>query len=415
MQARIPATCTLRHSARPTRGDRSSVGSAGILETDSVPGWTTLSAVSAQSSMPLYLQAKAILISAIETGTFAAGACLPNTVDIAHQLRVSLLTAHRALRTLAEEGWLLRGQGHRTMVRRDFREAVSRQSRTRVGVMVNRTDLERDGRAQVLLAAVLAAGGARMPQVEQVVCSGLSVAELSARNFDAVLCVCPAAIQLASLEVLARQLPVVILGASATATNLCCVDSNHDQGARLAARHLLSLGHRRIARICGPDHREVVRARLAGSTAEFLAAGVIAADPWMIDTSNVAARALHRQRFVARMAASDRPTAIFATDLGSAMCAFLWLREEGIPVPGAVSLIGCEDVRCPEQVEPELTAVAEPLSALAECASVRLERLLTPGPTQPGRSAELLDGVLKMRQTTSCAASRLRPSVCFAV
>jgi DNA-binding LacI/PurR family transcriptional regulator/DNA-binding transcriptional regulator YhcF (GntR family) len=360
-----------------------------------------LPAVRANSPVPLYLQVKTILIESIEKGLLKPGRQLPNTCEISRQLRVSPLTAHRALQSLAQEGWLLRRQGQCTVVRPDYRSAVERKPRHRVAVAVKRDSLGRDPRVQVLLAGTVAGTGEFLPHIETTVCSYVSIAELKSLNADGILSVCPDVSDFSLLEDIASERHVVVVGATAPSASLHCVDSDHSSAARLAVRHLIGLGHSRIALAAGPEPGTAVRQRMDGFAAELAAAGFETADPWTIDAWSVLRRKTRRQRFFAQLAGRCRPTAVFVADLPTAVCTLALLQQEGIRVPESVSVIGCEEGSIAEQLLPALTTVSQPLHHLAMRAVARLEELLngTGGPT--GNGVEALAATLSVRHTTA--------------
>lgn len=63
-----------------------------------------LSAVVAQPGRPLYQTVRNAVRDAIDGGLFAPGEQIPSTKDIADQMTVSLVTAHRALQELVAAG-----------------------------------------------------------------------------------------------------------------------------------------------------------------------------------------------------------------------------------------------------------------------------------------------------------------------
>src|SRR5262245_43617127 len=96
----------------------------------------TLPQVDSSSSTLRYIQAKNILAEAIRSGAFPAGAKLPSTSEVGVRLNVSLITAHKAIQCLVEEGWLRRERGRGTFVRDDFQESVAARPRFRVGMIL---------------------------------------------------------------------------------------------------------------------------------------------------------------------------------------------------------------------------------------------------------------------------------------
>jgi DNA-binding LacI/PurR family transcriptional regulator len=110
---------------------------------------------------------------------------------------------------------------------------------------------------------------------------------------------------------------------------------------RLATRHLLDLGHRRIAHIGADATTDAVSSvpalRRRGFAEEMDAAGAtpaFAAGDFTIDGGSAAARAL--------LDGPERPTAIFAASDEMAIGAVLAAREAGLRVPEDVSIIGVD-------------------------------------------------------------------------
>ncbi|MGH6948979.1 MAG: histidine utilization repressor [Kiloniellales bacterium] len=63
------------------------------------------------SAVPLYQKVKDHVVGRILAGKIAAGERVPSENELTRKLKVSRMTAHRALRELTAEGWLLRIQG----------------------------------------------------------------------------------------------------------------------------------------------------------------------------------------------------------------------------------------------------------------------------------------------------------------
>lgn len=139
-------------------------------------------------------------------------------------------------------------------------------------------------------------------------------------------------------------------------------------GARAAAEHVLSLGHRDVlvmavegpATASGePGHPVVSERRLRGYRAAFEAAGV----------------ALPAERIVAGRASIDggssafrrawalglRPTAILAMSDAMAIGAMRAARELGLRIPDDMSVVGFDDIDLAAHVDPPLTTVHQPI------------------------------------------------------
>jgi LacI family transcriptional regulator len=152
------------------------------------------------------------------------------------------------------------------------------------------------------------------------------------------------------------------------------VSAAHTSGADQAIRHLLELGHRRIAHITGPlgwvateDRRRGYRAALASAGILPDAALEIQAEPEIRPGREAALRLLELP---------ERPTAIFAFNDNIAIGAIQAARARGLRVPDDVSIVGFDDVEHATIVTPMLTTVRQPLAEMGRTAVSLLNRLL---------------------------------------
>lgn len=151
-------------------------------------------------------------------------------------------------------------------------------------------------------------------------------------------------------------------------------------GGRTAARHLLDLGHRRIAVVAGPENLSTVADRLAGVLEEAGAWG-IGADALVVEYD-----AFSRDGGVAatRRVLERAPdsTAILALTDVMAMGALAVLREAGRSVPNEISVMGFDDVTVAADLAPALSTVRLPMAAMGAMA---LELTLRPPAARPRR------------------------------
>src|SRR5687767_14332106 len=179
--------------------------------------------VDTSSSTLRYIQAKTILADAIQRGIFAPGSKLPNTSEIGTRLNVSLITAHKAIQCLVEEGWLSRERGRGTFVRGDFQESVAARPKFRVALVLHPATVLMDFYHGVLLDHLRQAFEATESIGELVIQRCESIKDLDRINTDAFICFHPSRESFAHLEQLARTRPIFALGGSASQTSLHCV------------------------------------------------------------------------------------------------------------------------------------------------------------------------------------------------
>jgi DNA-binding LacI/PurR family transcriptional regulator len=144
------------------------------------------------------------------------------------------------------------------------------------------------------------------------------------------------------------------------------VGATNWRGGQAATRHLVELGHRRIAMISGPDYA-FCRARSAGYRSAMEAAGLpvepglVASAPLSKEGGYGVARAL--------LGSSDRPTAIFASNDMQALGVYQAAREAGLRIPEDLSVVGFDDVPVVAWVDPPMTTVHQPLTEMAVAAA----------------------------------------------
>ncbi len=165
-----------------------------------------------------------------------------------------------------------------------------------------------------------------------------------------------------------RSIPFVVVDtAGEPPTGVPTVGSANWNGGLLATRHLLELGHRRVAVITGPVDVLCSRARVDGYRTGLDEAGV-AADPDLIryGNFNVHGGYEHATELLSR---PDRPTAIFAGSDLQALGVLRAARELGLRVPQDVSIVGYDDLPVAEWIEPALTTIHQPLREMASTAT----------------------------------------------
>jgi LacI family repressor for deo operon, udp, cdd, tsx, nupC, and nupG len=157
------------------------------------------------------------------------------------------------------------------------------------------------------------------------------------------------------------------------------------EAAATMVEYLVSLGHRRIAHIAGPDDNLDAQARLRGYGDALVAAG-IAVDPGLIWRGGYSfvAGAKAAQRYLAL--SDDRPTAIFAASDEIAIGCISALREAGMVVPDGVSVAGFDGIDYSAMYEPPLTTMLQPRAELGRLAAEELVRQLGGAPARPGET-----------------------------
>jgi LacI family transcriptional regulator len=156
--------------------------------------------------------------------------------------------------------------------------------------------------------------------------------------------------------------------------NIPSVSAAHTSGADQAMRHLLDLGHRRIAQISGPHGWVATEARRRGYRAALASAGILP-DP-RLEVESLPEIEPGREAAEALLDLDRPPTAIFAFNDNIAIGAIQAARARGLRVPEDLSVVGFDDVEHATIVTPALTTVRQPLAEMGRTAVSLLTRLL---------------------------------------
>jgi len=168
------------------------------------------------------------------------------------------------------------------------------------------------------------------------------------------------------------------------------------RGAYLATRHLVELGHRRIAHIAGPANRFTGLDRRAGYLAALAEAG-LAVDPALVIEGDYS----FESGYQAMRALLDhhRPSAVFIGGDAMALGALRAIRDAGLRVPDDLSLVAFGNPDFVHYATPALTTVDLPIVEAGKIAvELLLERIATP--ETPGET-RMLEPRLLVRESTA--------------
>ncbi|QQR39920.1 LacI family DNA-binding transcriptional regulator [Devosia rhizoryzae] len=207
----------------------------------------------------------------------------------------------------------------------------------------------------------------------------------------------------------ARQLPYVALAIGGDDPSIPAIGVDNVSGAKLAAEHLLSLGHRHLAALAttfgidGMGYADEAHVRAAMySTSRDRAfgywealgdVGLNPADMPIYETRET--RDSTHAMIELMFAAEQRPTGILAMSDKLAMWSLEWLAARKIKVPEDVSVIGFDGVPEAAFSLPPLTTMEQPMAKIARMA---VDAAMG-GEQIAGK--HLLDAVIVVRESTA--------------
>ncbi len=163
----------------------------------------------------------------------------------------------------------------------------------------------------------------------------------------------------ALLKRVAGEVPVVLAVRDLPGSGIPAISHDDVTGGRMAAEHLLALGHTNLAQLEGPEDIWSFEGRAQGFREAVQAAGATCLD---IDRSIRLPTLEAGRELATELLAQDgpRPTAVFIHNDTMAVGAIATFREQGIRVPDDLSVIGYNDVPLTDQLQPPLTTIRLP-------------------------------------------------------
>ncbi|BDV31157.1 LacI family DNA-binding transcriptional regulator [Microbacterium terricola] len=184
------------------------------------------------------------------------------------------------------------------------------------------------------------------------------IAHLMAQSIEGLVVIAPQVRVFRALAAQQLDIPYVTLQSTG-------LDPDHtltvDQigGARLATKHLISLGHRQIYHLAGPQDWIEAEARMRGFLEEMSANDIPTTAPilgdWTAEFGYYAGRELLRVRDF---------TAIFSSNDQMALGLMHAIRDEGLDVPRDISIVGFDDIPEAAHFWPPLTTVRQDFAEL---------------------------------------------------
>ena len=144
------------------------------------------------------------------------------------------------------------------------------------------------------------------------------------------------------------------------------VPDNYD-GVVQAIRHLVSLGHRRIGYINGPDGYPVAEERLEAYKAE-LAAQNLSYDPALVDQGDWEYEGGYKAA-AHLLKLKQLPTAIFVANDLMALGAIDAIQEAGLNVPKDLAIVGYDNRDFTSIMHPKITTVSIPAYEMGKLAA----------------------------------------------
>ncbi|EYR65288.1 LacI family transcriptional regulator [Actinotalea ferrariae CF5-4] len=277
--------------------------------------------------------------------------------------RVSTATRDRVLAVIAELGYRRNDAARALVTSRSRAIGVIADASPRYGPVSTLAAVESAARDAGYTALVTTTS---YPSPREVAETFRAFVE---RGVEGVVVIAPRVSLAHVTQEITAGLPVVLLSPGETSHDgITVFYEDQELGARLATRHLVQLGHRKVAHLAGNQEWLDGQVRLRGWQAELRAHGLPAPAVQYGDWTGESAYRIGR-----RMVAAGLPGSIFiASDL-MALGFLRALYEDGVRVPEDISVVGFDDNEFASQVFPPLTTVRQSFSTVgARCMEILL-------------------------------------------
>lgn len=208
------------------------------------------------------------------------------------------------------------------------------------------------------------------------------------------------------IRLLKGNLPFVLVG-SCDDEEVYSVDMDNEGAALMATRHLIGLGHQRIALVSVSPRYLTCRSRQQGYRRALSEANIPYDPSLVIEVEEYSSQAGAYALEMLLERNPSAPTAVLAMDDSLALGVIYAAHQRGLQVPDDLAVVGFNDARYTEYSEPSLTTVRVFAEAIARQATEMLIRLVREEPL--GARRIVMPAQMIVRR--SCGAWKQRKSI----
>lgn len=175
-------------------------------------------------------------------------------------------------------------------------------------------------------------------------------------------------------DLVTNSFPLVVADGELDSLNISGVWIDNFKGGYKATKHLIDLGHEKIAILLGPEDGPESKLRFNGykralkdHNVPFYENLVVAAG----DYSSESARSVFTQVL------KGSPSAVFACSDTLSFGVMEACRDLALRIPDDLSLIGYDDLSFARLLTPKLTTIAQPLNLLGQAAAGKVARMIS--------------------------------------
>lgn len=195
-----------------------------------------------------------------------------------------------------------------------------------------------------------------------------------------------------------RRVPFVVMDRIPVSFRGDAVTIDNIDAGRLAAEHLVGIGHRHVVVAASTLQLRNIRERCEGIRQVFEAAGLDA--PRIFEVGMDFERA--SDALSAFVAQESRPTALLSLTAIATLGILTSLQRSGLRVPQDMSVVGFDDYPWMQAVSPPLTSIRQPVEAMGRAAWECLRARIDGSEAPPARISVLCE---RIERASTCAPS----------
>jgi LacI family transcriptional regulator len=169
----------------------------------------------------------------------------------------------------------------------------------------------------------------------------------------------PATSESVLTELASHHLPIACLGTAQPGQGIVSLRVNESEITRVAAQHLLELGHRRIGFVTPPPSKNIAQMRIEGFKKAFVEAGLPVRPEYLVDGGFDLQDGIRGAGQL--LSLRYPPTAVVAANDLVAIGVISNLKKQGYRVPADVSVVGIDDIQMASLLDPPLTTISQPI------------------------------------------------------
>lgn len=243
--------------------------------------------------------------------------------------------------------------------------------------------------------SMLIAASQRNPDRERAI-----VQDMRERQVDGLI-ICSASFSAEQRrKLLEYGIPIVMVNDQAAEEYRYSIYHDDVDGSRQVTRHLLELGHQRIAYLGNSLSGRTTQDRLTGFRQEMAAARLNIPDEYAYEVPGGRPEdGFNASRYFLDL--PQRPTALFCFNDMLAIGMLTGLHNHGIRIPEDISLVGFDNIVFSAYTSPPLTTLDQPKRYIGAEAARLILNLLDTSEEDPNQEIQKLKGKLLVRQSTA--------------